>query len=121
MFASMRDARTALERSSGVARTPHRALSVWGLACAGGLLWGGCLLLIGILNRVWPSYGTAFLDVLRSVYPGYGAATGWVGVPIGAVYGALDGAVAGALVAWLYNAVAAPAGTIERDGGEATT
>jgi hypothetical protein len=120
MFSSIRDARTSLNRSSGVARTPRPALSVWGLACTGGLLWGGCLMVVGTCHHIWPTYGTAFLDVLRSVYPGYGAATGSLGVLIGTFYGAVDGAVAGALVAWLYNAVAAPAEPIARDGGQPT-
>ena len=121
MFASTRDARTAIEPSSGLARTPHRPLSVRGLALAGGLLWGGCLLVVGTCHHIWPTYGTAFLDVLRSVYPGYGAAVGALGVLRGTVYGAVDGAVAGALAAWLYNAVASTAEPIVRDGGRQTT
>ena len=121
MSASIRDAQPGLERSSGIARTPDRALSVWGLACAGGLLWGGCLLVVGTCHHIWPTYGTAFLDVLRSVYPGYGAATGSLGVLIGMFYGALDGAVAGALVAWLYNSFAAPSGRTLRGEGESAT
>ncbi len=121
MFASMRTPSGASRTPSGVpdgAGTARLALSVRGLACAGGLLWGGCLLVVGTCHHIWPTYGTAFLDVLRSVYPGYGAATGSLGVLLGTVYGAVDGAVAGALAAWLYNAVAAPAERTMRDDGK---
>jgi hypothetical protein len=89
-----------------------QGLSVGALTATGALLWGGCLLFLGGLNLIWPTYGVAFLDVWKSVYPGYGAARGWESVLLGTVYGALDGALAGALVGWLYNGLAAPSKTV---------
>ena len=82
-------------------------LSVKGLAMTGGLLWGGCVFFVGISNLIWPSYGTAFLEMIASVYPGYGAVAGIGSVIVLGLYGALDGAVGGALLAWLYNRLAA--------------
>ncbi len=78
-------------------------LSVKGLALTGGILWGGCVLLVGLGNLVWPSYGVAFLEIARSIYPGYAQTAGFLGVIVGTLYALLDGAILGALIAWLYN------------------
>ena len=78
-------------------------LSIKGLALASGILWGGSILLVGVGNLIWPSYGVAFLDLARSIYPGYGGAAGIGGVIVGTLYGVADGAVGGAIFAWLYN------------------
>ncbi len=80
-------------------------LSVKGLALASGIGWGGSILFVGILNLIWPPYGSAFLDLARSIYPGYAATPGFGGVVVGTLYGLLDGTVGGAIVAWLYNAL----------------
>ncbi len=84
-------------------------LSVKGLALASGLVWGGCILFVGILNLIWPGYGAAFLDMARSIYPGYAAMSGFVGVVVGTLYGFVDGWVGGAIFAWLYNKLGGPA------------
>ncbi|HKJ03191.1 MAG TPA: hypothetical protein VJ997_12070 [Longimicrobiales bacterium] len=78
-------------------------LSVKALALTAAILWGGCILLTGIVNLVWSGYGVAFLDVVRSIYPGYAGTQGVVGLVVGTLYGVVDGAVCGALFAWLYN------------------
>lgn len=78
-------------------------LSIKGLAWTGGIVWGLSLLLVGVLNLIWPNYGTSFIDVMRSVYPGYKSLSGFVGVIVGTLYAVVDGAVAGALFGWLYN------------------
>lgn len=83
-------------------------LSIKGLASTGGVLWGASLFLVGVLNLIWPHYGTGFLDVMRSIYPGYAGSSGFVGVIVGTLYAAVDGAVAGALFGWLYNYFATP-------------
>jgi hypothetical protein len=31
------------------------------IALAFGILWGTCLLVVGIANMIWPNYGQAFL------------------------------------------------------------
>ena len=78
-------------------------LSIKGLALASGILWGACILFVGVCNLIWPSYGVAVLDAVGSIYPGSGA--GFGGVIVGTLYGLADGAIAGAIFAWLYNAV----------------
>jgi hypothetical protein len=84
-------------------------LSVRGLALGAGLLWGGVLFVIAVLDLIFPLYGFAFLHVMRSVYPGYAAASGLPGAFVLALYGLVDGAVCGALFGWLYNRFARPA------------
>jgi hypothetical protein len=79
-------------------------LSIKGLALASGILWGGSILLVGLINLIWPAYGVAFLDLAQSIYPGYGA--GFWGLIVGTLYGVVDGAVGGAIFAWLYNTFA---------------
>lgn len=79
-------------------------LSVKGLALSLGLLWGVLgMFLVGLCNLVWPAYGAEFLRVMASVYPGYHATPSVGQVIVGGLYGVLDGAVGGALFAWLYN------------------
>jgi hypothetical protein len=78
-------------------------LNVKAMALAAGLLWGLALLLVGLANLVWEGYGEDFLELVASVYPGYsGAASLWQ-VIVATLYGLVDGAVAGAVLAWLYN------------------
>ncbi len=79
-------------------------LDIKGVAIALGLVWGFlAMFLTGLANLVWPGYGQSFLNVMASLYPGY-AATASIGqVLVGTVYGLVDGAVAGAVFAWLYN------------------
>ena len=60
----------------------------------------------GIVNMIWPTYGQAFLEMMASVYPGYAANGSAAQVIIGTVYGVVDGAIAEAIFAWLYNRVA---------------
>jgi hypothetical protein len=78
-------------------------LSIKGLAVAGGLLWGGALLCVGLMNLVSPIYGANFLQMVSSVYPFFHASRTLGDVLIGTVDGLIDGAVAGLLLAWLYN------------------
>jgi hypothetical protein len=80
-------------------------LSVIGLACTVGVLWGAAILFVGLLNIAFPSYGVAFLELISSVYPGYDYAPGcgFGETIVGALYGLVDGAIAGLLFALLYN------------------
>lgn len=78
-------------------------LSAKALALTIGVLWGGAMFLIGILNVVIPPYGADLLVVLGSVYPGiFGAGTVSEAL-LATAYGAIDGALAGVLIAWVYN------------------
>ena len=81
-------------------------LNIKGLAIVGAVMMGACLLLVGILNLIFPSYGVAFLDLMASIYPGYRGPDGFGSVIVGTLYAVIDGAVGGAIIAWLYNTVA---------------
>ena len=81
-------------------------LSVFALASTAGVFWGGAILVVALANLIWPSYGRAFLELAASIYPGYQPGTGWGSVITGTLYGLVDGAVSGAVFAWLYNLLA---------------
>jgi hypothetical protein len=83
-------------------------LSTKGLAITSGVLWGGCLFFVGLINLVNPAYGGDFLRVLGSVYPGFFHSRTFANVLLGTIYGLLDGAIAGLLGGWLYNYFAGP-------------
>ena len=79
-------------------------LDVRAVAVVLALAWGILgMFVTGLANLIWPGYGQVFLDVMASLYPGYTATASFGQVIIGALYGILDGAVAGAVFAWLYN------------------
>lgn len=78
-------------------------LSIRAMALTAGLIWGGALLLVGIVNLMSPAYGRAFLELCASVYPGYRAEPTFTSVIVGTLYGVVDGGIAGAVFAWLYN------------------
>ncbi|MBZ5684697.1 MAG: bacteriophage holin [Acidobacteriia bacterium] len=83
-------------------------ISVKGLAVASGILWGVAMLVMGLANLIWGSYGQEFLQTMASVYPGYHATRSVAEVIVGTLYGAVDGLIAGAVFAWLYNQFAKP-------------
>jgi hypothetical protein len=74
-------------------------LSVKGLALAMGVTWGAGVLVLGLLGAV--GWGRAMVDVLGSLYLGFRPTP--LGSIIGGVWAFVDGAVGGAIVAWLYN------------------
>ena len=86
-------------------------LSIKGLAITGAVCWGGLVLGVILLNAEFPGYGSAFLRVVDSIYPGYHpfysgeALARWWSIPIGTIYAALDGAAMGAIFALVYNKV----------------
>lgn len=82
-------------------------LDIRALALAGGVIWGGAVLLIGTAHLIWPAYGTAALELAASIYPGYDVG-GLGSVVVGTLYALLDGAIGGAILAWLYNLFIAP-------------
>jgi hypothetical protein len=82
------------------------SLNIKAVAIVGAVLTGGSVLLAGLANLVFPSYGVAFLELAASLYPGYHGPAGFGSVLVGTMYALLDGAVVGALVAWLYNLAA---------------
>ncbi len=78
-------------------------LSVKSVALTAALLWGGCLLVLGLVNLAVPSYGAAFLNGVASIYPGFRHSHTIADALVGGIYGAIDGGLGGAFFAWLYN------------------
>lgn len=78
-------------------------LSTKGLAIACGLLWGGCILFVGLIHLARPEYGTQFLEGMSSVYPWFHGARSAGDAVVGTLEGLVDGFMGGAVFAWLYN------------------
>jgi hypothetical protein len=78
------------------------------LALASAVLWGGCVLLVGLGNLIIDGYGQHFLEMLSSVNPGYLATRSVAEVAIATFYAILDGLIGGAVFGWLYNRLARP-------------
>ncbi len=70
------------------------------------LIWGFAVLLVALLNLAVPPYGGTFLQFVASIYPGYHPGAGVGSVIVGTLWALVDGAVGGAIFAWLYNLVA---------------
>jgi len=83
-------------------------LSIKSLALASGILWGVAMLGMGLANLIWANYGQLFLQMMASAYPGYHATRSIAEVIVGTLYGFVDGLIAGAVFAWLYNQFARP-------------
>jgi hypothetical protein len=81
-------------------------ISLKAMALAGGILWGGAILLVGLLHFAHPAYGLDFLQMTSSVYPGFHASHSLVSLIVGTIEGFVDGAVAAILFAVLYNSFA---------------
>lgn len=80
-------------------------LSVKALAVAGATVLGGSMFLVAIGNIGLSGYGDALLDLAASIYPGYHGPGGLASAVVVGLYAALDGAIAGALIALIHNAV----------------
>lgn len=78
-------------------------LSIKACAISLALLWGGCVLLVGLINLVFASYGSTFLQLISSVYPGFYDSRTIASVLVGTGYALVDGGLGGLLFAWLYN------------------
>lgn len=79
-------------------------LNVKAMAIAFGLMWGVlCMFGVGIINLIWAGYGQELLKLASSIYPGYHATRSFGQVIVGTIYGCVDGAIGGAIFAWLYN------------------
>jgi hypothetical protein len=78
-------------------------LSLKAMAVSGAVLWGGAILLVGLINLAYPNYGLSFLQMTNSVYPWFHTSH-TLGAAIGRVLeGAIDGAIAAFVFAWMYN------------------
>ena len=81
-------------------------LNLKALTISVAVVWAGAVLIVGVANAIWPGYGKAFLMVLASIYPGFGA-TGTVGdALVGSGYALVDAAIVGLIFGWLYNFIA---------------
>ncbi len=81
-------------------------LSIKSLTISAALLWGLSFFVVSVINLLWPPYGKAFLELMSSLYPGYKAVGTFGGAVVGTLYALVDGAISGALFAWLYNVFA---------------
>jgi hypothetical protein len=79
-------------------------LNARALAIAGGVMWGLYMLLVGWSSWLF-NWGTNFVSVMSSVYLWFTPT--FFGGLVGAIWGFADGAIAGAVVAWVYNSVLA--------------
>lgn len=77
-------------------------ISVRSVTVTSAIVWGGCMFFVGLLNLAYPSYGSEFLRMMSSIYPGADTARTVGRVLLGALYGVIDGAIAGYLIAVLY-------------------
>ena len=80
-------------------------LSLKAMAIAAGLLWGGAILCVGLINLADPGYGVNFIQLTSSVYPWFHTSRTLGNVMLGMFDGLLDGAFAGLVFAWIYNAI----------------
>ena len=74
-------------------------LSVKGLAVAFGVITAFFMLFIS-----WAAmfgWGGEMVDLMSTYYIGTSAS--WLGGIIGAIWGFIDGAICGAIIAWIYN------------------
>jgi len=78
-------------------------LDVKAFAIAVAVIWAGAVLLVGLAGLLWPGYGGAFLNVVASVYPGYESDGSLGQTIIATLYATVDGAIGGAVFAWIYN------------------
>ncbi len=70
-------------------------------ALSTGLVWGGGLFGLSLLNLVFPGYGSSIINGLGSVYIGYNPTL--LGGVIGFIWGFVDMAICGYIIAWIYN------------------
>jgi len=75
------------------------------LAVAGAVVFGGSMFLVALGNIAVAGYGREALEVAGSIYPGYYGPAGVGSAVIVGLYAAVDGAIGGALLALVYNAV----------------
>jgi hypothetical protein len=76
------------------------------LGATAALIWGAAILVVASANLIWPPYGSAFLDLVASIYPGYHPGPGAGPVITATLYGLVDGGIGGTVFGWLYNLLA---------------
>ncbi|MEX0777042.1 MAG: hypothetical protein WD042_15160 [Phycisphaeraceae bacterium] len=81
-------------------------LCVCAVAVSAAIVWAGCVLVVGLINLAYPTYGTAFLTLCSSIYPGYHAQSTAASVLVGTGYAFVDALVCGAVFALVHNLIA---------------
>jgi hypothetical protein len=74
-------------------------LRVRALGLAVGIVWA-LGVLVATLWLIWFGQATG-VPLIQKLYPGYDVT--YLGALVGIIWGFVDGFVAGALIAWLYN------------------
>ena len=77
-----------------------KKMDVKALALSVGIVWGASTLIIG-LGATWFGTYTDVVEFMGRGYKGFDATVG--GSIIGGIWGFVDAAIGGLLVAWLYN------------------
>jgi hypothetical protein len=70
------------------------------------VVWAGAVLLCGLANLVWNDYGSVFLQLAASIYPGYDGQPSLWSVIVGSLYAVVDGAFGGLVFVLIYNRLA---------------
>jgi hypothetical protein len=78
-------------------------ISTKAMALASALLWGGGVAFTALVHLAYPTYGSAFLGFVSSIYPGFHGARSPGDALVGIAYGVVDGAAGGFIFASLYN------------------
>ncbi|MFQ5606061.1 MAG: hypothetical protein ACE5HS_22545 [bacterium] len=78
-------------------------LNIKALVPTAAIIWGTAVFLTGLGNLIWSGYGSTFLQIMASIYPGYDASGSFGDLIVGTLYAKLDGALAGLVFGWLYN------------------
>ena len=84
-------------------------LNVRAFTIAVTVIWMGTVLLCGLVNLIWNDYGSAFLQLTASIYPGYDGLPSLWSVIVGTLYAAVDGAFGGLVFVLVYNRLASNA------------
>jgi hypothetical protein len=69
---------------------------------ASAILLGAGMLIVGLINLRFPAYGSDFLRMMSSVYPGFHDSRTFGAVIVGTIYGIADGAIMGFVFSSLY-------------------
>jgi hypothetical protein len=78
-------------------------LDVRAFGLALGLVWGGAMLLLGVVDIFTP-WGDGIGAIMSTAYIGYSPTP--LGSVIGGLWGFCDAGVGGVVTAWLYNKIA---------------
>ncbi len=80
-------------------------LSTVAMGLALGILRGASMGGIATVRAVVPEYGTDFILLVASIYPGISESGSFPDIVVCALYGLADGLLFGFLIAWMYNFV----------------